>query len=1100
MRLWDQPESLFARSAIAVAAIVCVAPAFAQNTTSAITGRVVDGNGRPVSGATVAIRHVDSGSTTNATTDGEGRYSARGLRAGGPYTVTISKGGQTDRRDGIVLALAETQAVDGLLGGTTQQIVVTGAAVNQRFNAANMGAGTNLNSTAVTSLPTIQRNLQDLARTDPRIAQTDKERGEISALGQNSRFNSITIDGVSTNDPFGLEANNLPMVKQPVSMDAIQAVQINVSNFDVTQKGYTGANINAVTKSGTNEFKGSVYYVFRNQDLAGSRFNRQTGGTVFPNAPFKETTMGAVLGGPIIKDKLFFLVNYEELKSSRAAPSFGPVGSSLTNVGITPAQIAGVQAAARAYGFDAGSLDIPPGVNLEVKEFLAKLDWNISDTQRANVRYTKTEETNPIFPSFSGTVLSLNSYWYDQVKTNEALVAQWFSDWTDNFSTELKVSQRNYVSAPDTKSNLPQIGLVFTGPPPAGTSGTTRTLLLGTEQFRHFNRLETETLDTYLGATWILGNHELKFGADYIDNSIYNAFVNNSKGVYEFRGADPVALFAAGTPSTYTLRFPINGYSLADGAANWTLQNLGLFVQDTWRVSKNFNLMAGVRLDRTIVGDKPIRNPGFRAAFGFDNDTTMDGKQVVQPRLGFNLNLTPAGGRRMQLRGGIGLFEGSSSNVWLTNPYQNTGVQNATLSCGGSGAACPPGLAFTPNVNAQPAIPGTTPAAAVDLISPSLRQPSLWKTSLAFEAELPWAGIVASAEWIHTKVQSGINYRHLNLGAATTRGTDGRPLFWNAAAQGTACWNGGDALVANCGGLSRAGRNTAFADVLIAENSKKGGGDALTLALAGSVARTFNWNLAYTRTKATEASPLSSSTAISNWNGRAVFDPNEEIAARSAYEVKDRIGGGFTWNQQLFGNYKTTIGLFYEGRRGKPYSWTFRNDANGDGIAGNDLMYIPSRPGSGEVVFFGATQAARDANEARFWSFIEASPELSANRGRVLSRNSDSAPWVNSWDIRFAQEFAGFAKGHKAVLAFDILNFGNMLNRKWGRIDEVGFNGGNVGGVLNRGGNARSFVNFAGLDGGKYVYNTQNTVEDFTTKQDRLESQWQIQVTLRYEF
>jgi hypothetical protein len=1013
--------------------------------------------------------------------------------------LTIRKDQLVDRQEGLVLSLAEMLQLTTTLA-PAQTVVVTGRGTNNRFSSGTMGAGTSLGTRELNALASVQRNLQDFARADPRLAQTDKERGEISALGQNSRFNSITIDGVSINDPFGLEANNLPMLKQPISMDAIQTVQVNVTNFDVTQKGYTGANINAVTKSGTNEFKGAAYYAFRDETLAGSRYN-QTTGALTPVAPFQEYTVGAIFSGPIIQDKLFFFLNYEELKSQRATPIFGPVGSSLTNVGILPGDITRLQAAARSvYNFDAGSLDIPTGAQLVVKDLLAKLDWNISDSHRASVRYSKTEESNPIYPGFGGTTLSLNSYWYDQIKTNESIVGQWLADWTSTFSTELKVSQRTYQSEPKLAADLPQVSLVFTGSPPPGTTGTTRTLLFGTEQFRHFNRIDTETVDAYLGATWALGDHEVKFGVDFQDNSIFNAFVNNSKGVYEFRGVDPVAEFAANRVSGYTLRVPINGFTLNDGAADWTLQNLGLFLQDTWRVTRDLTLVGGVRVDKTIVPDGPIKNPGFRSAFGFDNDVTLDGNQLIQPRFGFNWRLSGAEGKRMQVRGGAGLFEGSSSNVWLTNPYQNTGVQNATFSCGPATTPCGT-IRFTPNVNSQPALTGTVPAAAVDLISPDLSQPSVWKLSLALDAELPWFGLTAGAEWVHTKVKSGINYRHLNLGAPTATGPDGRQLFWNAAGRGTGCWTGADAPVTGCGAQFRANRNTAFTDVLIAERTGKGGGDSITLSLAGAPTRFANWQVAYTRTEATEVSPLSSSTAISNWNGRAVFNPNEEVAARSAYEVRDRVTGTFTFSQPLLSDkYRTTFGVFYEGRRGKPYSWTFRNDMNGDGIAGNDLMYIPSAPGSGEVLFSGATAAERAANEARFWNVVNANPELSRNKGRTLGRSSDTSPWVNNWDVRVSQELPGFTAKHKAVISLDILNFANLLTNSWGRIQETGFNGGNVGGVLNRGGNARSFVNFAGISDGKYVYSTQNFVEDLTTKQERLESQWTAQITLRYEF
>ena len=356
----------FSRTAMAVAvAVVAAAPAFAQNTTAAVGGQVTGADGKPVAGATVSIVHVESGSTNTLTTDDSGRYSARGLRAGGPYTITITKGGQSDKREGVFLSLAESGTVNAQLGVSAQTIVITGRAASNQFSQSAMGSGTSIGSRELASLASIQRNLQDYARTDPRLAQTDKERGEISAAGQNTRYNSITIDGVTTNDSFGLEANNLPTIKQPISIDAIQSVQVNLSNYDVTQKGYTGANINAVTKSGTNEFKGSLFYVWRDDNLVGKRYNKSAD-TYFDAPSFKEDTKGFTLGGPIIKDKLFFFGAYEEFKSSRTSPDFGPLGSANTNVGITQAAVdQAISIAKNTWGFDAGTATVPAGQQVD---------------------------------------------------------------------------------------------------------------------------------------------------------------------------------------------------------------------------------------------------------------------------------------------------------------------------------------------------------------------------------------------------------------------------------------------------------------------------------------------------------------------------------------------------------------------------------------------------------------------------------------------------------------------------------------------------------------------------------------------------------------
>ncbi len=1094
------------RTALAAAAvaIVAAAPAFAQNTTSAIGGQVTGADGKPVAGATVNIRHIESGSSNTATTDAAGRYSVRGLRAGGPFTITISARGATERRDNVFLALAETLPLDVVLGApAVQTVTITGSGVNDRINRSSMGAGTNIGSRELASYASVARSLQDYARLDPRLSQTEKDRGEISAAGQNSRYNSITVDGVRINDTFGIEANNLPTIKQPISIDAIQAVQVNISNYDVTQQGYTGANINAVTKSGTNEFKGSVYHVFRDDTLSGDRFLRRPDRFITP-PPFEDTTSGFTFGGPIFKDKLFFFVSYEELKSSRNSPTFGPIGAGLSDVGITPAQIAAAQAAARAKGFEIGEFSIT-GADVNVKDTLLKLDWNITDRHRANLRYSKTEEANPIFPGYSSTSLSLSSRNFVTAKTLESLVGQVFSDWTDTFSTELKVSKRDYTSAPILNARLPEVALVFTTPAPAGTTTGNRTLRFGTEETRHFNRIETSTSNGYVAGNWSLGAHELKFGADIEKNEIFNAFVRQAWGLYTFEGADPVALFAANNPTAYTVQLPRAGFTLQDAAGIVSFDNQGLFLQDTWTINKKLSLMAGLRVDQLGASTAPVYNPAAQAAFGLDNRNTLDGNQLVQPRLGFNYRLDPVDGRNSQLRGGLGLFQGSAASVWLINPYQNTGMVLNAVTCSLTTALrCPAGL-FTANTDNPAQIPGSPPAANVDFLGPGASQPAVWKMNLAWDAELPM-GFNIGAEWLHTRVKQGLAYRHLNLGAPTAAAPDGRQLFWSAGGRNAACWDGNATpLTAGaCAGTGNADlrpttrflQNRNFGNVLVAEKATEGQGNSVTLSLQQNLrSQGISWSAAYTRTSATEVSPLTSSTSNSQWANRSNYNPNEAVVANSGSLIRHRVNLAANWSRAFIGSYRTSVGAFYEGRAGRPYSWTFNNDMNGDGVQGNDLLYIPKGVGSGEVLFRlpGQTVAASSAAaEAKFWQIVNDNEPLRNSMGRVVSRNNDFGKFANNVDVRVSQEVPGFLAGHKGVISLDFLNFGNLLNKRWGRIDEMTFNDGT-------GGFSRRWVNYAGIQDGKPVYSVNDPFE-FVTKNNRGESAWAMQVTLKYEF
>lgn len=1136
-------------------AVLATAPAFAQNTSAGLGGVVTDAGGRPVAGAEVTITHVESGTVSHVTTDANGRYNARGLRVGGPYSVAIDKGASHAGKRDVFLVLDRVNQVDVALDGSTvtlDSVQVVGSRVPPVFNREKIGAGTDISAQQLRAMPSIQRNLQDYARLDPRISQTDKERGEISAGGQNSRYNSITIDGVTISDTFGLEANNLPTLKQPISIDAIQSVQINVSNYDVTQRGYTGANINAVTKSGTNDFHGSVYEVFRNDSLAGDRFNR-TANTYAAPPKFKERTLGMTFGGPLVKDRLFFFASYEDLKSTRNAPDFGVLGSSRTNVAITPSAVTAAQGIASTnYGIDIGSLE-GAGGELAVKDKLIKLDANLGEKHRASLRWSKTDQAEPIFPNFFNNSLALSSQWYSQNKSIETWVGQLYSDWTETFSTELKASYRDYASAPVNNSNLPQVRLNFAGALPAGSptvANTSAGLLFGTERSRHFNDLATKTRNFYAGATWILGDHTLKFGGDYDDNSVYNAFLQDTRGNYTFgcinssatftytSVAGPVVCnsltraqneatvlenFRRGRPTSYQVQVGAPGHTLNDGVANWSYQNFGAFMQDTWSVSPNLTLLGGVRVDQIQMNTDPLFNAAAAAApvdgritgstlpqngvvtratggFGRRNDVTVDGQVLVQPRVGFNYTFDSK--RPMQLRGGFGLFEGAAANVWLSNPYSNTGIATRVIGCGISGfASCPGNDGF---FKADPAqqptnLVGATPAANVDFLSDDLRQPSVWKGNLAFEHELPLWGMLFSAEYIHTAVKDGIYYKNLNLGQATRTGIDGRAMFYAPNRYNTACFNNnGSAVTSGAVCATPAGQtatralsNASFANVLLAERTGKGGGNNLSLSLSGKVFTDINWSLGYAYTDATEVSSLSSSVSNSSWQSVSVFNANEEVEANSAYLVKDRFVGSLNWDHAFFGNNKTRVGLFYEGRKGKPYSWIYNNDLNGDGVT-NDLLYIPN-PGDNTVVFRDLNGNGSADEQARFFEFVNADPTLRRYMGQVVKRNSAFAPWTNSFDLRVSQEFPGFFDKNKFTVTLDMLNVGNLLNKKWGHIDEVAFQ--------SQGGLARSFVNYLGVDPqGRYIYGVDGNVEDFVTRQARGESQWAAQLTVNYRF
>jgi len=1143
-------------SVLGLAAMLAVAPATAQNTSSAISGRVTGSDGKAIAGAKVEATHAESGSTNAVTTDEQGRYVLRGLRVGVPYTVVVSKDGKSEKRDDVYLLLAQTSTIDLRLAAAQASlaaVTVTGTSAAAFDNMA-MGSGSRFNRQELDAFPSVKRSLQDYARLDPRMAQTDKERGEISAGGQNTRYNTVTVDGVKINDTFGLEASGLPTIKQPISIDAIQAVQVNLSNYDVTQKDYTGANINAVSKSGTNELKGSVYYVYRNDTLVGDRFSPTTGASRYPS--FNEDTKGFTLGGPIIEDKLFFFTSYEKFSSTRAQPEYGQIGGSFPQtVSISQSQIDQIAQAARLKGFNVGNVGTTAPV--DVQDLLVKLDWNINSQHRANVRFASTQQSETITNTISSTTLSLDSSWYKQKKNLDTVVGQWFADWTPTFSTELKASQRNYDSNPDNNSTAPSVTFSLVGVAPAGAPAgaltSARSFVTGTDSSRQFNTLSQKTQDLYLGANWTLGDHDIKFGGDYAATKTFNGFFQNVYGNYTFgcqntgvgftyndptlasvscstTTTEAVAMaallenFNRGRPTSYLYQKAVDGSTLTNGAANFSITNTGLFLQDTWTVNDQLTISAGARVDATGMPDKPKANAsagaatvaGFLASgattgvrnsggFGLDNTVTPDGQTLFQPRFGFNYALDAAAKEKAQIRGGFGLFQGAFPAVWLANPYSNTGLATLYYGCGRAPmpTACGNinGYFSADPTNQYTNIGANQPAANVDFLDPKLTQPSVWKVNLAYETQLPFGGLVAGAEVLATKNKSAVYYKQLNLGAPTAKGSDGRELYYTPKGLDPTCWNTSTgALNTNatgCGGdwgaRSVALSNPAFGTVTQATQTDLGGGNTITLSLGKPANDGFGWQVAYSRQQATDAAPLSSSVANSNFNSRATFNPNEEVEANSAYLIKERMTGSINWSKAFFGNRKTTVGLFYEGRIGKPYSWVYKNDMNGDGVAGNDLMYIPKALGSGEVLFAGANDAAKAATEAAFWTVVDANKVLSDSKGGVVSRNSAFSDTVHTFDLRLSQELDGFSPKHKSTFTLDIFNVGNLINRDWGRTNEAAFQGG--------GGNRRGFVNFVGIDPatGKYIY-AMGSMEEMTIKQNALESQWAIQATLKYEF
>ncbi|HVU35446.1 MAG TPA: TonB-dependent receptor [Opitutaceae bacterium] len=1039
-------------------------------TTSAINGTVTDKQGKPLAGATVTIVHEESGTTDTTTTRSNGQYNVSGLRPGGPYKVTVNAAGLApDTRQGITLGLGESQTVDFSVGSDIVQMekfTVT-SEHDTTFGSGKMGTSTTLSATDIAEVPTVRRDIQDIANLDSRLFLGSLDQGgQLSAEGQNFRYNSFLIDGVQAVDTFGLNSNGFSSLRTPIPLDAIQSFSVDLAPYDVRRAGFTGALLNAVIKSGTNQFHGSARFEYTGQNM---RAKNPVNGA---HETFKETTPTYTFSGPILKDKLFFFLCYENFQRKSAPPQ--------ANFIPDPTQLAAVVARAKALGYDAGNLVANNTANQRTT--IAKIDWNIMEGQRLSVTYRRNYGQVAVFGNYTNsTATSLSNYWYTQPRNTDSYTAQLFSQWTPNFRTEATVSYTKFDGSP--KNNGPafpqvQIGGLTGTRLDTGTTITNGAIYLGTESSRQLNAIKTKETQGRFNAEYSIGNHTITTGLEDISTRYNNAFVQYTDGYYTFSS---LAAWEAGTPpAAFQLAKAYPGFSINDAIANWRYDAYAAYAQDNWRPSDALTLLAGLRLDYPYIGQKPPVAAGFSTAgFTLDNgqavtrnDTTNSGNWTLAPRVGFVYKVPHV--RRTQFRGGIGLFQGKNPAVWISNAYSNAGaVANVTATSGQLSS-----ITFSPDVNNQPVPAGTLPTPNINITDPKLAQPSLWKANLALDHRLPFGNLTFTAEVYFNKVDEALNTEFLNYKLPTsgpTTAPDGRILYAGTPTSGTFA------------SVSGRRRIASFADVYYLTNTSKGDAHGVTLSVERPFIDNWSWSFSWTHAHATEVSPMTSSVAGSNYSGRAVFNPNEDVASISNTNIKDRVVAQIARRFDWIRNAPTTVSVVYQVRTGHPYSWIFRGDANGDGFTFNDLLYVPTGPNDPRVAW--AKPAERDA----FFAFVN-STDLKNYMGGHAPRNSETSPSVQTFDVKITQDLPIFRR-LKAQLYLNIINLGNLLNSKWGLVDEVPFS--------YKRAVAGATYNAAG-DGGKgqwnYTFNSGTLDGVPTVANDFPVSRWQVQAGVLLRF
>ncbi len=1090
VRLAAAVSSILSAPAVAMGAgiaIALVAPfAVAQETTAQLNGFVVGADGQPIPGADVTIVHLPSGTSTRTTTSATGQFSVTGLRVGGPYRVTAQA---TDMQEAIVedlyTRLAERTSVTLVAQPIAQLAGVEVVGVSERD--VTIGAGSRFSSQDVRELPSISRDIKDVVRIDPKawIDPTNSDALEIA--GVNNRYNTITVDGVRQSDDFGLNNNGYPTQRSPLSVDAIEAVSVLTAPFSVEYANFRGSTINMVTKSGTNEFSGSAFYYKGDDSLLGD----QTKDTEV-NITFDEEIYGGTFGGPIIKDRLFFFLSYEKL--DRTAPQdIGPAGSGfpVEVSGVTQAEYDQVrQIGLDVYGFDVGeTLSSAPE---EDEKILAKLDWNISDAHRATLAYQRTEgnelTVNTTNNNPSTNRLGAPSNWYDRAILMESTSFQLFSDWNEYFSTEVKLARKEVETAQVSLFGT-DFGEMQIRTPTGGT------MFIGSDEFRHANALTNDLDAIKLKGNFFLGDHTLTFGYEREMLDIFNVFVPRSEGQWVFGSITDFESQVA-TSLSYGNAFT---NSAADGAATFGYDVDSIYVQDEWQATPDLKFQAGVRMDMFSSSDKPLLNTNFTDRYGFNNQSTLDGRDLIMPRVGFNWQWTP----ETTVYGGFGLFGGGTPNVWISNSFSNDGVtvvrtdvnaftnpQLAGALTGVDGFNIPQEV-----LDFNTTQRGDGPVNSVD---PNFEIPSQYRWNLGITRTLPW-DIEMTADLIYSRVNDEVLWQDIRLNQVGTA-PDGRPIYAPNAD----------------------GRTSGSIQDLMLTNTSEGEGTVFTID-ASKTWRTgagrFDAYLGYGYQDIKDVNPGTSSTASSNWDNVAASDPNDPGLETSNYEIEHQFKGAFTWRKAFFGDYETSVSLVGERRSGRPYSYTF---GSGSLVWGDPrqasrqrhLFYVPDA----DVIFEAACSDAdiaggvagcagpgsftsANAAAAQFGSDMEAYIDqqgLGKWRGKIMPRNSHTSPWLSILDLRFAQELPIFRKT-RGIVTVDIENVANLVNSDWGQLRQVSFPYFTPVADVNR-------IATAGCPNGAascYVYRPRSgqsgPVAPFNTISS-LPSVWRVQLGFRIEF
>lgn len=1027
----------------ALAAVLLGVTSFAQVTTSSLNGRIADESGDAVIGAAVIATHTESGTRYAAVSNNQGRFVINGMRAGGPYTVEVScLGFQPTTYTGITLQLAEAFNLNVDLKEDKLQLgeAIVIATPASKFSSEKTGAATNISGKQIESLPTVSRSITDVTRLSPYGGNG------MSFAGTDGRTANFSVDGANFNNNFGLN-DKLPGGGSPISIDAIEELQVVISPYDVRQTNFIGGGVNAITKSGTNTFKGSAYVYHRNENMRGN----QVAGTEIAGARDRDrnTTYGFTLGGPIVKNKLFFFVNAEYTKTPSVAVRWRASADGVGNADsyLSYAKIADMEKVSAfvkdKYGYDTGSFDSFPADESNLK-VLARLDWNINDKNKLAVRYNYTSNTawnGPNASSMDGgtrsaygrTSLYSMSYANSMYSMNNivhSVSVDLNSKINDNLSNQFLATFSKLDDVRGTNSSeFPFIDIHD------GSKTTTQYMALGYELFTWNNAVHNTIANFKDDLVWYAGNHKVTGGISYEYQMADNAYMRNGTGYYRYKSLDD---FIDGrTPEVVCLTYGYDGET--NPAARVQFHKLGVYAQDEWNILENFKLTYGLRLDGLFFdnGDLKTNNkilaiPYYPKSYGYQETHIDTGKWptssvTVSPRVGFTYDILKD--KSLVLRGGTGLFSGRLPLVFFTNMPTNSGMVQYQAQINDDNAkkkgfdmsVFDGGLVTEPGTNkatvkalydkliglGYPTTPGDgTVPSSISAVDPKFKMPQVWKTSLALDYSFPTSfPFSITAEGIFNKTVNGVSISDWSMqpvnGFARWSGADNRPIY-------------------------PAGFRTAT-KAFVLENTHKGYGYSANVTLNMRPVEGLSLMAAYTHTASKELTGMPGSAAESAFTYVPTSEgPNNIKLHNSQYVTPDRVVASGTYSDKC-GNH---FSLIYEAwRGGYNYSYMLTNDMNGDSY-NYDALYIPTD----EQVANREFRFASDSDRDRFMDYVHNNSYLKKHQGEYAEAYSVYSPWVHRLDFSYKHDFKVKIGNsmNRLQLSFDIKNLANIFSSRFG--------------------------------------------------------------------